>query len=160
MLKTVRDMAAGAVIAAILTLAISASAGRVGNPPTSGQQLVDGDWLIGLSQGNNFANQSGISAAGSNAATGTALSPNIFMYQVDTVAASTGVVLPYAVAPDVMMIRNGGANTLTIYSNPGTNAATGTTDTVNATTSITVTTGKSTLCFAAKNGAYSCLNGA
>lgn len=160
MLKTVRDMMVGAVIAVVVSLAMSASALRVGNAPTSGFQTIDADWLVGLSQGNNFTNQSGITAAGTTAATGTALNPNVFMNQVDTTAASTGVTLPFALAPDITMIRNAGANTLTVYANPGTNVATGTTDTVNGTTSITVTTGKSTLCFVAKNGATSCLNGA
>jgi hypothetical protein len=60
-----------------------------------------------------------LTAAGSTQGTGTALTKAI--NNVTTVAASTGVVLPTAVAGYVIIVRNGGANALNVY--PATGAA-------------------------------------
>ena len=60
-----------------------------------------------------------VSAAGSNQAGATALTTMI--NNVTTVAASTGVVLPTAVAGYIVIVRNGGANALNVY--PATGAA-------------------------------------
>lgn len=54
-----------------------------------------------------------VSAAGTTQGTGTALTTMI--NNVTTVAASSGVVLPTAVAGMVIIIRNGGANALNVY---------------------------------------------
>ena len=60
-----------------------------------------------------------VSAAGSTQGTATALTTMI--NNVTTVAASTGVVLPTAVAGYMVIVRNGGANALNVY--PATGAA-------------------------------------
>ena len=157
MLKTIRDMLVGAIVCFGAIAATQSFANLVGSVPPDGPALIDGAYVKGLAQGNNFAAQSGITAAGTTAATATTLNPNIFMYEVDTTASSTGVVLPFAIQPDLMVIRNAGASTLTVYANPNTNAATSAVDTVNGTTSVSILQNKSALCFAAKNGAYSCI---
>jgi hypothetical protein len=62
-----------------------------------------------------------VSAAGNNLATATGLR-NKFNF-VSVAAASTGVSLPTAAAPgDVVFVRNGGANALSVY--PATAAGT------------------------------------
>ena len=60
-----------------------------------------------------------VSAAGSTQGTATALTTMI--NNVTTVAASTGVVLPTAAAGYIVIVRNGGANALSVY--PATGAA-------------------------------------
>lgn len=60
-----------------------------------------------------------VSAAGSTQGTATALTTMI--NNVTTVAASTGVVLPTAAAGYIVIVRNGGANTLNVY--PATGAS-------------------------------------
>lgn len=72
----------------------------------------------------------GVSAAGTNQATGTALAANL--NQLTTVGASTGVVMPAAVAGLALMIANKGANNVQVYGNgsdtiDGTAGATGVT---------------------------------
>lgn len=155
MLRTVRDIVIGAFVAAMVGYVCASNIGIQPNP--SGFQMIDGAWVNGLAQGNNMTYQSGITAAGTTAATATVLNPNIYLNEIDTVASSTGVQLPFAIVPDVTIIRNNGAQTLTVYPNPGTNLATGATDTVNGGTSVSVNQNKSALCFVAKNGVYSCL---
>lgn len=62
-----------------------------------------------------------ISAAGSTLATATPI--NTKMADVTTVAASTGVSLPAgAAACDIVIVRNGGANALSVY--PATSSGT------------------------------------
>jgi hypothetical protein len=155
MFKTILNFIAGALIASAVGYGMAVT----GTPPGTGPQLVDGAWLNGLAAGNNFTFQSGITAAGTTAATGTLLNTSVALFEIDTVAASTGVTLPFAVASDFFMIRNAGAQNLTVYANPGTNPATGTTDTINGTTSITINTSgqKSAFCFVAKTGTVSCV---
>lgn len=65
----------------------------------------------------NFAQATGITAAGSSQSDATQLSAN-FYNRVSTVAASTGVKLPNGAAlPGVLCyVKNTGANTLTVYS--------------------------------------------
>jgi hypothetical protein len=154
MFKTIRDMTFGAIVAGAIGAAM---AGIVGTQPGTGFQLNDGAWLNGLASGNNNSFQSGVTAAGTTAATCTIVNPNVYMVEIDTVAASTGVCLSFAVAPDVQVIRNAGAQTLTIYPNPATNVATATTDTINGGTSVAVLTNKSAFCFVAKSGIWSCI---
>lgn len=155
MLRTVRDMLLGAFVAAMVGYVFASNIGVTPNP--AGFQMIDGQWLIGLAQGNNLTYQSGITAAGTGASTATVLNPNIYLNEVDTVASSTGIALPFAIVPDITIIRNNGSNPLNVYANAGTNAATGTTDTVNGGSSVTVNQNKSALCFVAKNGVYSCM---
>jgi hypothetical protein len=66
-----------------------------------------------------FSISAAVTAAGSTQGTATALTKTI--NNVTTVAASTGVVLPTAVAGYIVIVRNGGANALNVY--PATGAA-------------------------------------
>jgi hypothetical protein len=66
-----------------------------------------------------FSISAAVTAAGSTQGTATALTKTI--NNVTTVAASTGVVLPTAVAGYMVIVRNGGANALNVY--PATGAA-------------------------------------
>lgn len=63
-----------------------------------------------------ISSQDGISAAGANQGTATVLSPRM-AYNVTTVAASTGVLLPASVAGAEIAVANNGANALLIYPN-------------------------------------------
>lgn len=68
--------------------------------------------------GYNDNSATGLTATGSTLATGLAL--NAKFNNVTTAAASTGVVLPLAAAGDVVFVRNGGANALSVYPNSAT----------------------------------------
>lgn len=111
MIKNIANMAFGAFIWA----AISAALALTGNPPGQGFQTVDGVWLNGLANGQNYSYQSGITAAGTTQATATQLSASIYLQEVDTAAASTGVNLPPCVPGTQIILYNNGAQTLTVY---------------------------------------------
>lgn len=125
-----------------------------GVSPGTGMGLVDGTWLTNLAAGNNFLSQSGIAAAGSTQAGATPVSPGAFLIEVDTVASSTGVSLPFAYSGDAMMIYNNGANTLTVYPNVANNPATGAQDTINNSTSGSVNSHTAAIFFCAKDGVW------
>ena len=134
----------------------------VGVPPGTGFQLVDGSWLAGIVNGQNFNAQNGITAkAGGTQALATLLTPGAFLYEVDTVA-TTGdsVALPECVQGTAFMLRNAGAGTLDVYGNPTTNQLTNALDTINGTagtSAFTIATQVNTIFFCAKNGAWSAL---
>src|SRR5215470_12106343 len=94
--RTVANIAIGALVAAAISAAIAAT----GQPPTpsTGPGLVDGTWLNGLAGGQNMSFQSGITASGTNQATSFQLPAGIYMFETDTVASGTGVALPECVA--------------------------------------------------------------
>jgi hypothetical protein len=131
----------------------------IGQRPVAGFELVDGEWLRQLANGNNYSFQSGIVAhAGGTQAAAVALSNNPALIQVDTVA-TTGdsVSLPFAAAGKSLSIFNNGAQTLDIYASPNTNPLTGTTDVINKTTNVTaytLTTGQTADFWSAKNGTW------
>jgi hypothetical protein len=141
---------------ALIALCLGAHAANQGIPPGNGFQMVDGNWLQGLANGTNASFASGISAAGSTQATATVLPTATTLIEVDTVASSTGVNLPTANAGIELSIYNNGANTLTVYPAVANNAATGAQDTINNSTSTTVTSHASLYCFVAKTGLWAC----
>lgn len=154
MFKTIRDMLIGAFVAG----AVGSAFAVVGQVPFPGFQAVDGTWLLGIAGGTNYTYQSGITAAGTNQATATQLSAGIAMFEIDTVASSTGVALPQCVAGTQLDIRNAGASTLSIYGSATVNALTAANDTINATagsTAYTILTNTNATFFCAKNGAWS-----
>lgn len=157
MLKTIRDMFAGALVAAAVGTAMAV----VGTPPLQGigPALVDGVWLYGLAGGQNYSFQSGLTALGTNQATALQLNPGITMYSIDTVASNTGIALPQCIAgTQIEGIRNAGANTLSIYGSATVNPLSATNDTINGTagsTAYTITTNTNASFFCAKNGAWS-----
>jgi hypothetical protein len=163
MIKTMLNMFVGALVAASVSLALAVT----GQPPVQGFQTPDGTWLLGVSGGQNFSYQYGITAhAGGTQAACLNLTPGIYLYQVDTVASSQdSVCLPFAVAGMNLNIRNNGASTLAIYGQPNNNLLTGAADTINGTAGSTnygapgLLTQTNVECFAAKNGAWSCVRG-
>jgi hypothetical protein len=132
LLKTIRDMLVGTIIAGGVTAALA-----VGTPPTpaTGPGLVDGTWLNGLAGGQNATFVSGLTATGTTQATALQLSAGIQLIEIDTVAASTGVALPACVAGTELSIYNNGASTLTVYPQIANNALTAAQDTINNATS-------------------------
>lgn len=154
MFKTVRDVLIGAIVAAMVSGALAV----VGTPPGTGFQLVDGVWLNGLAGGVNYLFQNGLTATGTNQATALQLAPGVMMYEIDTVASSTGVALPECVAGAQFDLRNAGANTLSIYGSVTVNSLTGANDTINGTagsTAYTITANTNATFFCAKNGNWS-----
>jgi hypothetical protein len=126
----------------------------VGLAPTNGPQLIDGTFVNGITQGSNQVYQSGLVAAGSAQATALQLGNLIAVYEVDTTAASTGVALPAALAGSEISIYNNGANTLTVYPQIANNATTGSQDTINNASSVTLATHVGATYKCAKNGVW------
>lgn len=137
MLKTIRDMAFGASVAAMIGAAMAAT----GIAPQNGFGMVDGTWLNGIANGQNYSYQSGITAAGTTQATATQLPAGVYLLEVDTAAASTGVAMAPCIPGVQSTLYNNGAQTLTIYpavaNNPLLSPAAQ--DTINNATSITLT---------------------
>lgn len=150
MLKTIRDMLVGAFMAA----AVGAAFAATGVVPQPGFQAVDGTWLLGLANGQNYSYQSGISAAGTTQATGTQLPANIYLIEVDTVSSSTGVNLPTCVPGSQNQVYNNGANPLAIYPAVANNPATSAQDTINNTTSYSLSAHTSISFGCAKAGVW------
>ena len=156
MLKTIRDMFLGAIVAA----AVGSVTAAIGTPPLPGigPSLIDGQWLLGLAGGTNYTFQNGLTAAGTNQATALQLSAGINMFEIDTVAAGTGIALPQCIAGTNFDIRNAGAQTLSIYGSATVNPLTAANDTINNTagsTAYTITTNTNATFFCAKNGSWS-----
>lgn len=128
----------------------------VGTPPGTGPALVDGAWLNGLAGGQNEIYQSGISAAGSAQSGATQLSPGIAIYSIDTASSAQGVALPEAVAGTELTIFNNTAQTnLVVYPAIANNGLTSAQDTINNTTSFTMSSARTPYFFScAKNGVW------
>jgi hypothetical protein len=132
MIKTTLNMLAGALIAAAVTAALAVT----GQVPVNGFQTPDGTWLNGVAAGLNFTYQSGFTAAGTTQATALQLPSGIYLMEVDTTAASTGVAVPPCLAGTALSIYNNGAQTLTIYPAIANNPVTAAQDTINNGTSL------------------------
>lgn len=102
---------------------------------------------------------SGISASQTSAQANCTVLNQDAMFEVKTSASTGYVCLPTAVAGKRVMIGNASGQTIDIYSN-ATSYTSGTADTINGTAGTTaytgLTSGKSTICFAANNGAWYC----
>lgn len=128
-----------------------------GIPPSLGPLLADGAWLQGLANGQNSSYISGIAAAGTTQATATQLPPNFRMIQVDTVPVGSGVALPPAVPGTEILLYISPNQTIIIYPSILNNPLTGTQDTVNNGSSLSVTgasQGAPRVIFCAKLGAW------
>ena len=125
-----------------------------GNVPLSGFRLIDGDFVNGLAGGQNGIYQSGLTATGSTQATALQLAGGITLFELDTVASSTGVAMPAALAGTEISIYNNGAQTLTVYPLIANNPITAAQDTINNGTSTTAATHTSLYFFCAKNGIW------
>ena len=141
-------------LAAALMLASAPAMALTGTPPGQGPGLTDGIWLNGLAGGLNNLYVYGLTAAGSGQSTAAQVPAGYYLIEFDTVASSTGGYLPFCTPGTDMIIYNNGANTLTIYPNPVNNPLTSAQDTINNTTSITVTSHNSTSMSCAKAGVW------
>lgn len=126
-------------LALALLAGISSAHAVTGTPPGTGPGLQDGVWLNGLAGGLNYSYQSGITAAGTTQATATQLPAGIYLLEVDTASASTGVNAPMCLPGAQFTLYNNGAQTLTIYPTVANNTSTAAQDTINNASSITLT---------------------
>lgn len=160
-MKTIRDMAIGAIMTFCAVFA-AASYATIGNAPVPGQSfaLQDSTWLLALANGSNYGYQNGISAAGTTQAAATALPTQAYLVEVDTASGSaTGVYLPFC-SPGVnggqqLVLYNNTATGLTIYPNPTNNPVTSAQDTINNTTSASLAGHTQTAFACMKNGVWS-----
>ena len=141
--------------AAIALGLVSASIAVTGIPPiANGPILVDGTWLLGLAGGLNNTSVSGLTAAGTTQATASQIPSGNYLVEIDTAAASTGMMLPFAYSGTDMLVYNNGAQTVTIYPNVTNNPITAAQDTINNTTSVTIASHSSAAFSSAKNGIW------
>ena len=135
------------------TLTLFATQG-VAPPAGGGMRLLDADYVLGIANGTNLSFTSGISAAGTTQATATQLAGGFNLVEIDTVGASSGVALPFCLAGTQMNIYNNTATTLTVYPAILNNPITAAQDTINNSTSYSLSahTGISPAC--AKNGVW------
>ena len=124
--------------------------------PGNGMGLTDGTWLDGLAGGSNNLFKNGISTAGTTQATATQLPANIKLLQVDTsgAAGTGGVALPTCLGGAEIVLNNNTAYTIVVYPNVTNNPITAAQDTINNTTSVSVTTYASELFTCGKNGVW------
>lgn len=132
MFKTMAHMLVGAFMAA----AVSAAFAVTGTVPLPGFAAIDGTWLLGLSGGQNYSYQSGLTAAGTTQATATQLPAGIYLMEVDTTPSSAGVNAPPCIPGTQFVLHNNGANPLAIYPAVANNPITAAQDTINNGTSL------------------------
>jgi len=125
-----------------------------GIAPQNGYELMQGRYILGIAGGVNYSFQSGISAAGTNQATSTPLNGVTRLMETDTVGSGTGVSLPPAIAGTAISIYNNGLNPLTVYPSIQNNRLTGSQDTINNTTSVTINSHQHGFFFCAKTGVW------
>lgn len=137
----------------------------VGIAPTngSGPGLQDGGWLLGVAAGNNRAYKNGITAhSGGTKAAAFQLPAGVQIIEVDTVAADNdSVLMPAAVAGQIVMVFNNGGHILAIYGRG--------TDTINAQATANALSlaapataagvGSNAVFYCAKNGAWGAVKG-
>ena len=90
----------------------------IGQKPERGQRLIDGEYLNGIADGQNFGYAAGLVAkAGGGQAGATVLSSKALV-EVDTVAtANDSVMLPVSDAGMFMTVVNASANSMNVYAN-------------------------------------------
>jgi hypothetical protein len=155
MLKKTASIAA-LVLALATTLPAFAATGFA---PQSGFELPEGIWLNGIVQGQNWTYKYGLVATGTSQATSTQLPANIFLQEVDTSTASTGlgVALPPCIQGVAMILNNNTANTITVYpsiANNPTIAAQDVIDVGSQASSTTITTYASKIFACIQNGVW------
>jgi hypothetical protein len=141
MIKTILNMIAGALIFS----GICAAFAEVGNRPSKGYAAIDGTWVVGLAEGQNYTYQYNITATGSTAQVGAAQIPaGKYMVEVDTTPSGGSVTIPTCVPGTQFILYNNGAQTLNVYPSLANNPATGVQDTINNQTSLGNGTGLAT----------------
>src|ERR1700761_7490181 len=105
----------------------------LGQIPVGENQLIDGTFVNGITQGHNWVSQSGLTAVGTNQATSLQMADRIATLQVDTSSAGTGVALPAAFNDMNITVINNTGNNIVVYPLIVNNPATGAQDTINNT---------------------------
>jgi hypothetical protein len=133
-----------AIIGAFIAASACYADTNVGIKPTpgSGPSLVDGTWLNGVVGGSNWKNQYAISAAGTTQAGATQLPANTYLLEVDTAGSggNQGVALPTCLGGTEIVVINNTAYTFYVYPSVTNNPVTSAQDTINNSTSTTITT--------------------
>jgi hypothetical protein len=147
------------VVSTLLFIFVSVAAfAVVGQKPIpgNGPGLTDGTWLDGLAGGSNYKFQYAITAVGTNQATAVQLPANIHLLEVDTAGSggATGVALPTCLGGTEVVIDDNTAYTIDVYPNVANNPITAAQDTINNTTSTTITTYASKLFTCGQNGVW------
>ena len=135
MLKTMLNMAAGAIIAAAVGTAVAV----VGTPPGTGFQTIDGLWLSGLAGGLNNTYQYGIATNGTNNATATQLPSGFALMEVDiNSAVNQGVALPPCIQGTQFNLFNATTGSFAVYPSTISNTLNGVAiaDTINGLSSL------------------------
>ena len=153
MLKTISSFVLGALVAAAIGTAFAVT----GQEPGTGFGAIDGAWLRGLRDGENFSYQYGITAVGTNQATAVQLPANKYLQEVDTSGSggATGVALPTCVMGVQLILNDNTAYTIDVYPAVANNPVTGAQDTINNGTSTTITTYAAKMFSCAKAGVWS-----
>lgn len=150
MLKNISYAVLGALICAMIGLAHAG----VGTVPQNGFATVDGTWLNGLANGLNRSYQYGLTGAGTTQATAAQLPSQVAILEADTVASSSGFNLPPAYKGTEILFYNNGANTATIYPAVANNPNTSAQDTINNSTSLSVSSHTAEIFFSPKDGIW------
>jgi hypothetical protein len=153
MLKTISSFVLGALVAAAIGTAFAVT----GQDPVNGFGAVDGAWLHGIRDGVNFSYQYGITAVGTNQATAVQLPANKYLQEVDTAGSggATGAALPTCVMGMSLSLNNNTAYTIEVYPAVANNPVTSAQDTINNSTSTTITTYAAKIFSCAKAGVWS-----
>lgn len=127
----------------------------IGRIPTGDQQLIDGRFVNGITQGQNNVFQNGITAIGANQAGAVQLANLVSFFEIDASSASTGAAMPIASAGTAVTVMNNTANNITLYPSIVNNPATAAQDTFNnAATSYTLNAHTAQGFTCAKNGIW------
>lgn len=141
-------------ILAVLSFASTAYA-ITGTPPvpSNGFGAVDGTWLNGVAGGLNQLYQYGIAAAGSGQSSATQLPSGIALMEIDS--GTGGVALPPCLQGAGFSVYNNTSSTVTAYPSNTNNPVTSAQDTINNTTTLSMTAHTPYYFACAKNGVYS-----
>lgn len=139
---------------AMLVFSAVAHAGT-GTPPNQygGFSTIDQTWLNGLAGGQNEAYQYGIAAAGSNQAGATQLPAGKALLEVDS--GTGGVALPSCLQGSEFSVYNNTGSGVTAYPSVTNNPVTGSQDTINNTTSLSMSAHTPYYFGCASNGVWS-----
>lgn len=123
--------------------------------PDPGLRLDDAYSLVqAISQNNQLGVGAGRTAAGTNQATANALNQSHPIWEATTTASGTGIQLPLSNPGKVQFIANGGANTLTVYTNTNETAASPKINATAGATGVSLTTGQNAVFFCTTSGQW------
>lgn len=147
--------------AAIIFAGIGAAAAKIGTAPNQydGYIPIEGKWVYGVAAGQNFIYQNGLTAVGTNQATALQLGVGYYLMEVDTAGSggATGVALPACIAGTQIVLVDNTAYTIDVYPQINNNTALSPAaqDTINNSTSTTITTYTNKVFTCGKTGVWS-----